>query len=565
MKKFSDIPYQRLDYLKVKSLLDDYKNELEQCKDKKSFLEVFRKINDLSIEIENNYDYVDIQNGRYLTDEFYQKEIDYWNQYKGKFDLLFTPIYKICFGLSYQKELYDVIPENFFLTLKGLITSNNEDVLAEKKEELNLQQQYRKLMNQTVFFQNEKCSLNSLKKYFSDSNRQIRKEASEVYNNFFLEHQEEFDDIYFRLVQIRNKMAKKLSINSYASYSLILLRRFGYDYSHIRIFRENIRKYILPIYDSLLNIQKQNLEVENLMFYDNVFFKDGDVKPLYDGKYLLEKMKEVFGNISEDLLKLYNELLENGYIDVLSRDNKASYSITHYLVREKLPVISANFKNTSDDIRTISHEMGHGFQKYIAGQNEEGMIVPPILKYPTFEVAEMFSYAMEFISLDYIQDLFSKDDYEKYYLISLKEMIFMLPYIALVDHFQEEVYLHPEYTKEDYHQLWINLSKTYHQDVWNEGHPNLEHGNYFFRQNHIFLNPCYYIDYAISYFGAISLWESFITDKNKGLEMFSNMAKDASNIPLYSLIKKYHLEDPFQEESMKKLSLFLERKLKNEK
>ena len=77
--------------------------------------------------------------------------------------------------------------------------------------------------------------------------------------------------------------------------------------------------------------------------------------------------------------------------------------------------------------------MGHSFQKYNASIKDKEYIVSPLLKYPTFEVAEMFSYGMELIMLSYIDNMFDAEDYEKYCFIRIYDLLRNLPYILLVD------------------------------------------------------------------------------------------------------------------------------------
>lgn len=205
--------------------------------------------------------------------------------------------------------------------------------------------------------------------------------------------------------------------------------------------------------------------------------------------------------------------------------------------------------------------MGHAYQKYLASISEDDLIVPPLLKYPTFEIAEIFSYAIELMVLPELATFFSNEDYQKYCYLKIRGILGQLPYIALVDHFQQKIYSNTNYTSRDYHQIWNELAELYGNKTSNSGHPNLEAGNYFFRQNHIFLNPFYYIDYGLSYFGSLALWQNFETDKKEGLRKYHDMAKEASNIPLLAIIDKYNLPNPFEEDSFIKLTSFLERKL----
>ena len=107
-------------------------------------------------------------------------------------------------------------------------------------------------------------------------------------------------------------------------------------------------------------------------------------------------------------------MLDNGYIDFCTRENKVNFSITNYLVCEAVPVVTGNYKENYNDVLTTTHEMGHSYQKYLAGIEDKKYIVSPLLKYPTFEIAEMFSYALQLIATDYVDPLFSDDDKKKY-------------------------------------------------------------------------------------------------------------------------------------------------------
>ena len=117
------------------------------------------------------------------------------------------------------------------------------------------------------------------------------------------------------------------------------------------------------------------------------------------------------------------------------------------------------------------------------------------------EIAEIFSYAMELISIEHLKNLFNADDYKKFSVSKLYNLISMMPYICLVDEFQEKIYSKENLKITDIRKTWLKLVKKYHLEKSNTGHINLDVGGYFYRQAHIYLDPFYYIDYALSYFG----------------------------------------------------------------
>ena len=60
MVRFDEINYKRIDYEKTKEKLVALEVRLRNSKNKDEFLDVFREINLLHLEVEQCYDYVDI-------------------------------------------------------------------------------------------------------------------------------------------------------------------------------------------------------------------------------------------------------------------------------------------------------------------------------------------------------------------------------------------------------------------------------------------------------------------------------------------------------------------------
>ena len=439
MVRFDEINYKRIDYEKAKEKLVALEVRLRNSKNKDEFLDIFKEINLIHLEVEQCYDYADICNMRNEEDEFYKGEMDYWNEYKPKFDLLFLNIYKWCLEVPFKEELKDMIPDNFFNSIYYDSKISSSEILDLKKKDSELKTAYRNVMRRKCLFRGSEQPLSYVSSFFTSSNRDERKEAHDAYNDFFLENGDELDSIFCEMIKIRNEMAQKLGFNNYSEMSIYSLRRFGYNYEQIRKFRDNVRKYMLSLVNKIRDIQKQELGLDELKYYDTSFYKHSP-KLLYEGEDLLIKMREIFNKISTELGSFYSDMYDLGYIDLLSRNNKVNFAITNYLSLEGIPVITGNFKNKYTDLTTLSHEFCHAFQKYLASIEDKKHIVSPLLKYPTFEIAEMFSYGMQLIVLDYVRELFSEEDYHKFVFLSNKDLITTMPYMCAVDEFQEVIY-----------------------------------------------------------------------------------------------------------------------------
>ena len=556
MKKFNDIKYQRPNYETIKDKIESLTLKLDNCLNIEDFLETVKKIIDIQNEIEEMYDYIDIQNMRFLDNEFYNDEINYWNNYKPKFDLLFVPFYKIMNNTKFKDELIPIIPENFFNTVEFKLRITSDKVLDLLQKENELKIEYRSLNKNTIDFEKEKLTIVKLAKYLNSDDRNIRKKAHDTLNEYYFINEDKYINILYELIGVRKKIAFQLGFNDYVEYSLYNLRRFGYDYNDIKTFRNNVIKYIRPLCNRLNEIKRKNLNIDKIHYYDTILFKESP-KPIFNNESLLYQMQNVFYKIDSQLGDLYKEMLENGYIDFSSRDNKVNFSITNYLVCEKMPAVTGNFKETYHDVITTTHEIGHSYQKYLSSIEDSKHIVSSLLKYPTFEIAEIFSYSIQLIATAEVDSIFSTDDAKKYKFACIYQLISMMPYICLIDEFQETIYKKNNLKAEEISLVYIELAKKYGLYENYLENKNLEKGNYYFRQTHVYSDPFYYIDYALSYFGALAIWS-----KSKfNMNVFKKIAPIASYYPFKKLIALYDMPNPFTEDAFKEISEMLNQKI----
>lgn len=561
MKNFYKIKYERCDYDKIKIEIDGLIIRLKSTKSFNKYISIIYKINKIHKYIEEMYDYADICNMRDLDNQFYKDEIDYWNEYKSKFDLLFISFYEEINSSKFKDQLREVMPSNFFTIIEYQLRLNSKEVIDLIKEENELKTKYRNLDKEKVLFDGKEYSFAELGQYLSNKDRDIRKKAHDALNDFYYSKQSIYDDILFNLVNVRNKISQTLGFSNYVQYSLLSLKRIGYDYKDITKFREYVIKYIVPICEKLRTWQKEELDVEELKYYDTVFYQEmPNLK--YNGKKLLREFKKIFENVDSEASKLYNDMLLNKYIDLETNGNKVNFAITNYLVQSGLPVITGNFKNSYMDVIITSHEFGHSIQKYCSSKEDKKYIVSPLLKYATMEIAEMFSYSMELILIAYVRNLFKTDkDYKKYSFMKMYNLVIYLPYICLVDEFQERIYNKENLKVEELREVWLELVKKYLLEQSNSGHINLDSGGYFYRQSHIFLNPFYYIDYALSYFGAFTIWNKCEND----LSLFKELGSVASYYSFKDLIDKYNMPNPFDENTVKNIAQFLDKELEEKR
>ena len=116
--------------------------------------------------------------------------------------------------------------------------------------------------------------------------------------------------------------------------------------------------------------------------------------------------------------------------------------------------------------------------------------------FPTSEVAEIHSMTMEHFAYPWMNAFFGEkaDDYRYAHLMSALEVI---PYMVCVDEFQHKVFENIGMTAKERRAIWHQLELTYMPWRNYDGHKFLEEGGFWMQKQHIFVNPFYYIDFAL--------------------------------------------------------------------
>ena len=76
-------------------------------------------------------------------------------------------------------------------------------------------------------------------------------------------------------------MAKKLGFEDFVELGYIRMRRNCYGPDDVAAFKEEVKKYMVPLSRKLNEKQRERLGLEKLTFIDNLlYFKDGNPKPV---------------------------------------------------------------------------------------------------------------------------------------------------------------------------------------------------------------------------------------------------------------------------------------------
>lgn len=507
---FSDISYQRPDLVQYETLFDQANQRFLAAPNYQSAKEALHELNRFRSKMAKNMKLAYIRHSIDTNDRFYRTENDFWDHHAPLVDQIHNRFYKALLSSPFRKELEDEFPATLFLFAEDQLRLLADSVIELKQQENEVVSQYTQLIaSADLEFDGKKYTLAKLSTLFTDPKRSIREAAHAVYENFFTVNEQKFDELFDQLVNLRHQQAKKLGFENYVAYGDRLMNRWSYDREQLRAFRQFIIEEVVPINQKLYQRQKERLGVETLLYYDlPLVYPNGNPQPQKNGEELVQKAQAMYHDLSNETGNFFDQMIQQDLMDLANRSGKQSGGYCEFIDEVQMPFIFANFNGTSDDVDVLTHETGHAFQSYLSRWIDE-----PELIFPTSDTAEIHSMSMEFLTWPWMDKFFGAA-HEKYTFAHLSSALQFLPYGALVDHFQEEVYLHPEWSAEKRKNCWRKLEKIYCPERNYQASEALERGVYWYRQGHIFEVPFYYIDYTLAQVCALQFWQRGIVEKD---------------------------------------------------
>lgn len=545
--KFSELKYERINIEDVKSNYEKLLNELESADNKEDFIKIFYKIDDLGIEVFTSRTLAQVRHSIDTSNEFYDEEKKFWDENGPLFSKYDFELAKICLSKDFKEDLYDEISETYFMQAECMLKTYSDEIYDDLIEENKLVSEYEKIKAKAqIKFEGKILNLSSLSAYFEDDDREIRRKAHNAMSNFYKENDLIIGEIFDKLVKLRDKMAKKLGYENYIELGYYRMNRLDYNENDVSEYRKQIVEYVVPLVSEFNRRKKERLNLDKIRYYDwNYNFKTGNPKPSRPYDELIKGTIKMYSEMSKETHEFINELIGEEYIDLVSKPNKELGGYCTSIEKYKKSFVFSNFNGTSHDIDVLCHEVGHGFQYFMSKD-----IRPYQLRWPTMESAEIDSMSMEFFTHPWLENFLGKDT-EKYYFNHVVSSISFLPYGALIDHFQHEVYKHPEYSIEQRRQCFRSLEKMYLPDKDYEGDDFNENGGFYYRQGHIFHAPFYYIDYALAQICALQFFEKSLVDYNEAFNRYLTLVKLGGTKPFKKLCEAASLKIPFEKGSVK--------------
>lgn len=550
MKKFNEYKYIRPD---IKDLEIEFTNYLEKFKSAStadSQNKIIKSINDLRRNFETMQNLVLIRHTIDLNDSYYEKEKEFMDENSPIYSGLISKYYKEIINSKFKDELKEKWGKQLFNIAELKIKTFSEDIIEDLKKENKLVSKYTKLRGSSkIIFEGEEKNLSEMGPFLQSEDRHIRKKAQIAYNNFFLENEEKFDEIYDEMVKIRQKIAEKLGYENFTSLAYDRLKRSDYDKDMVEGYRKQIKEDIVPIASSLRKRQARRLGLNSLKYYDEPLeFLTGNALPKGDKEWMIKNAEKMYSELSDETNDFFDFMIKKELMDLETKKNKAGGGYCTFIDDYKSPFIFSNFNGTSDDVDVLTHEAGHAFQMYMSRDFEL-----PEYGFPTLDACEIHSMSMEFITWPWME-LFFKEDTEKYKFSHLSNTILFLPYGVLVDEFQHFVYENVGASKEGRKLKWRELEKKYLPELDYDDNQFLERGGFWFRQGHIFTDPFYYIDYTLAQICALEYWSNFRKNKDAAWDSYLKLCQMGGSKSFLELVNSAGLNNPFEDGTVAKIA-----------
>lgn len=557
--KVSDLKYERVTIEEITEKMNDIISRIRNAKSaddvlaaRADYVKIAKKFNTAEALAYSRYT-------MNTVDEFYVAEKDYNDEISPQEMNLVLEYSKALlespFREEVEKQLIPVIFKSLEVTQKAMSPLIVEDMIEENK----VVSEYSQLMaSMTVEFRGEKRPRPLHAKFLTDDDRQTRKEAFDALGKALEENSAQLDDIFDRLVKIRDRMAKKMGYKNYVELGYYNMGRLCYDQKMVEKFRNNVLEDIVPVVSRLKLENAAKLGIDDFMLYDEgVIIKGGNPKPIGGKDYIFKATTEMYHAMSEETGKFIDMMMENEAFDVDSRENKWGGGYCTEFMDYNQPFILANFNGTSDDVDVMTHEAGHAFAAYMTEKNKYNLEA-----YYGMETAETHSMSMEFFAWKYI-DKFFGENAEKYKFMHAFSALSFIPYGTMVDYFQHIVYEKPELTPAQRNEVWNELEAKFRPYLSSKGIEYLEKGTRWQYQMHIYETPFYYIDYCLAQVLALEFLIESQRDYDDAFKRYVRFLSQGGEKYFTELIEEAKLKSPFEEGALKEVAQETEKLLES--
>ncbi|MCB9335927.1 MAG: M3 family oligoendopeptidase [Flavobacteriales bacterium] len=411
----------------------------------------------------------------------------------------------------------------------------------------------------TINYDGKELTLQQASNYLKKTDRKVREEVFQLINERRLQDENELNELYTELIQLRHQVAQNAGFKNYRDYMFAAMGRFDYQPKDCFDFHNAIASEVVSMTNSFDEEKKELLGVDALMPWDTAVDPTGKeaLKPFEGGEELIDKSIQCFYKIRPYFGERLEIMKHMKYVDLDSKKGKAPGGFNYPLHEIGVPFIYMNSVGSQRDLVTMVHEGGHAVHSFLSRDLElTGFKDAPS------EVAELASMSMELLTMDYWDEFYSDaEELKRAKKEQLEKALETLPWVAAIDKFQHWVYENPTHTVEERYATWNSIMKTFGSNVvdWSANENALS--TLWQKQLHLYEVPFYYIEYGMAQLGAIAVWRNYKQNPNKAIDQYIDALKLGYTKSIGEIYKTAGIEFNFTASYVKELVEFVKEEL----
>jgi len=522
----------------------------ENAEGEEKWMEVITHLDLLSARVQGDsarasYRYSgDMTNAEAEAHDRYQREEIGPTHADGTFELIVLLV-----GSRHRAALEQRLGSYFFQRLdtsvQTLDPANREARIAVGT----LGSQYARLLaTATVEVRGEKMTMQQTAGLTGDPARSLREEAWRAIRAWVRDNRAQMASIFDELVRLRHGMAERLGLENYTPLGYAGMSRTDYGPEQAAQFRENVRRYAVPLLAAERRTHREELGLDTLRPWD-LGYRPSLTLPrgIVPVESQLDTAAGIFQRLDPRLAGHFERMRRDALIDLPNHPGKGPGAYCTSFFDTEEVAIFCNSVGEADDVRVLLHEMGHAFQKW-----ESASITPLALRNPTADLAEVHSMGMEYLSLPHIDLFFDPENSARFRRGRWLKAVGLLCYASGVDEFQHWVYDNPQAGPDERDAAWKRILDQYDPEVDSSG---LDESSAlrWYQQTHIFRTPFYYIDYAFAETGAMQLALMDRTDHEHAMNVYRRLCRLGGTLPVFAAYADAGFRSPLDSELMREL------------
>lgn len=400
-----------------------------------------------------------------------------------------------------------------------LFCAENLPLLSEENK---LKTEYDKIIGaQTILWEGEERTISQVEVVLQDPNRETRERAWRQIAARQLADREAINEVWVKLLGLRQQLAKNAGRPSYRAYRWQELLRFDYTPEDARSFQNAIEEVVVPAAQRVYERRRRRLGLESLRPWDLDVDASGlpALRPFDNIETLKSGVSTIFQRVDAELSEYFDVMVRENLLDLENRKNKAPGAFcTGYPVIER-PFIFMNAVGTHDNLQTLLHESGHAFHVFESAHLSNFQRSVPM------EFAEVASMSMELLTAPYLTreqgGFYTPAEAARARIEHLEGSICFWPYMAVVDAFQHWAYENAQAAADPAQcdACWADLWGRFMKGVdWGGLEDGMATG--WHRKVHLYGYPFYYIEYGLALLGAVQVWSRALQDPASAVKSY---------------------------------------------